>query len=161
MIRVEQPTREALAYIVANLREQDRLELDATTYALDDGYVGHLWALRASQWVVSDGLPAAVIGAWPRWPGVWGVYAFGTDAFESVALTLTKHVRRHMIPAMLRAGCHRAECASIESHHRAHRWLERLGAKREGPPMLGYGKRGEAFIRFVWREADVQRAVRD
>lgn len=147
MIRAE-PTKAETQHVVANLRDLDREEIEATSWDLGQNYVHSLQMIRAFQYVAYAGDdPAAIFGAWPHWPGVWNVYAFGTDAFP--ARSLTKFIRRSMIPTLLEMGAHRADCASLDSHHVAHRWLERLGARRESV-MPGFGKNGETFIRYVW-----------
>lgn len=146
-IRAE-PTADETRFIVERLREADREELDATAWELGDALVQRLQAITAFQYVAyAKGAPAAIFGAWPLWPTVWSVYAMGTDNFP--ALGMTKFIRRRMVPVLLDMGARRAECASIAGHHTAHRWLEALGAERECT-MLGYGKRGEAFHRYVW-----------
>lgn len=142
------PTPEALAHIVQNLRAPDLEEVAATSYDVWPSVWERLCAVRANQsvWEV-DGVPAAVMGAWPLWPGMWTVYAMGTEAFPAV--TMTKFALRVMVPALMESGARRAECASIATHTVAHRWLEGLGAHRESE-MPNYGKGGETFYRYVW-----------
>jgi hypothetical protein len=76
--------------------------------------------------------PVAVVGFVPVCPGVCTAFAFATDAFPSVALTLTRYAIKVMKPALLSAGFHRLECESRADHVDAHRWLEALGFEREG-----------------------------
>src|SRR3546814_12825662 len=80
-------------------------------------------------------------------PGVWSVLLFATDEFHKIRLSLTKHVKRVMIPALVEVGAHRAECHSMEGHAEAHAWLELLGAEREGVRPR-FGKNGEDFECF-------------
>jgi len=147
-VRVKDTSPDALRHVFANLRECDRAELDATNYSLDpDEQTERLMGLATFQFAAYVGeTPAAIIGAWPRWPGVWGAYAFGTDEFPG--RSLTKFAHRVMVPALLEAGAHRAECASLWSHWRSHQWLERLGAKREAI-LRGYGKNRETFYLYA------------
>lgn len=144
---------DTMRHICANLRKADREEIAAVAPSMDpDDLVERYMPLRNFAWSVShDGVPAAVIGAWPVAPCHWKVFAFGTDDFESVALTLTKHVRRFMIPAIVNADAIKADCESLSTHHKAHRWLESLGYERtENLP--GFGQNGEDFVRFTtWR----------
>lgn len=149
-----EPSTRALAHIVRNLRDLDREEIGAVRFELWPDLLNQLCAIRDFQWVWAvDGEPASILGAWPMWPGVWSVYAMGTDAFPARAMT--KHIRRVMMPAMIEAQAHRAQCASIATHETAHRWLEGLGARRESV-MPGYGSGGETFINFVWTLDDVR-----
>lgn len=149
-IRVE-ATPQRLAHIVLNLRRCDAEEVGAVNWSMDD-LLDKLMAVRSFQWVWEvDGAPAGLMGAWPAWPNVWSVYAMGTDAFPGRAMT--KFALRHMMPAMLDVGAHRAQCDSLATHDQAHRWIEGLGGRRESV-MPGFGSRGETFIRFAWRRPD-------
>lgn len=142
---------EAAAYVVEHMRASDRREIEATNWTLD-GLAERVMDAREFAFFASHrGRPAAVIGAVPMWPGVWSVFAFGTDDFKACGLRLTKFARRFIIPAIWNGGGHRMECASIEGHDEAHAWLEALGFYRESE-MQSYGKRGETFYRYVqWR----------
>jgi hypothetical protein len=102
-----------------------------------------------------DGQPVAVCGAMEIWPGVWSVFMFATDRWPEVALSVTRWVKRHLIPALVAVGAHRAECHSIEGHHTAHRWLGLLGAHVESVAR-GMGKKGEDFRRYVWLREDFE-----
>lgn len=107
-------------------------------------------------------VPVACMGYQPRHPGVCEVFAFGTNAFDRVALSLTKHALRVMKPAMLDAGFHRAQCLSRHDHVTAHRWLEHMGFKREGV-LSQYGSDGSDYIQFgaitnVFQRTEAQEA---
>lgn len=139
---------EAVAYIAANMRASDLREIEATNWSMD-GFADRVMLAREFAFFASHrGRPAAVIGALPMWPRVWSVFAFGTDDFGACGLRLTKFARRFIIPAIWNAGGHRMECASIEGHDEAHRWLEALGFHRESE-MHSYGRGGETFYRYV------------
>jgi len=133
-------TQEALEHIVANMREGDEREIFATRWDMDDGaldrdrLVAEMMHFSAFSWVArtSDGEPAAVIGARPLWPGVWGAFAFGTPRWREVALTLTKHALRSMTPTLVEdMGAHLAFCYARADNTLARRWLERIGFKTE------------------------------
>lgn len=96
----------------------------------------------------SDGRPIAVMGFMARHPGICEMFAYGTDAFSRVALTLTRYGLRVMKPAMLAAGLHRAECKSRFDHTDAHRWLEALGFRREGV-LKAYGSDRADYVQFA------------
>lgn len=143
-----QVDREAAEFVVANMRACDRREIEATNWNLDS-LAEQVVMLREFAFFASHrGRPAAVIGAAPMWPGVWSVFAFGTDDFQRVGLRLTKFAARFIIPAIEGSGGHRMECASIDGHDEAHRWLESLGFHRECS-MPRYGRGGETFHRYV------------
>lgn len=144
------------------MREWDRREVFATRWDDDP----NILAMDTMRWgnltrVAWNGeRPVAVIGAIEIWPTVWSVWMYGTDEFPSVGLGVTRFVRDTLIPEIIGAGFRRAECKSLEGHTDAHRWLEALGARREGEPLLNYGKRGETFHTYVWDREDVRRRWR-
>jgi hypothetical protein len=150
----------SMCYITHRLREADRVECFAGRFSHPDqlamdaissqGFVDICWL---------GGVPVAAIGARQSWPGVWSVWAFGTDDWPRVALTLSKHAVRSLRPAMLKLNGHRAECASHVKHHSAHAWLEWMGFKREAL-MRGHGRNGEDFYLYAWRSCDVLQLVR-
>jgi hypothetical protein len=148
-----QDTIDALRCVCANLRESDRREINALHWDEDpDRLVRSVLYCPDAAWLAwIDSRPVAAVGATPMWPGVWSVWAFGTDEFRQVGLLLTKHVRRFIIPMIQRASGHRAECKTIEGHHEAHRWLESFGLQREGTHP-GYGRNGETFHTYARTE---------
>ena len=148
----EEPGFDDVAAVTRNLRERDRAEIFATRWGEDpDELARDTVASGAFRWGAYLGLrPVAMIGAMPRWPGVWSVWAYGTDEWPRVALTLTKHAKRFMIPALLYSGAaRRVDCHALETHVQAREWMRRLGGK-EGNRLDGYGKNGEDFVEYVW-----------
>lgn len=147
----------ALEFICCNLRAADREEVFANRWN-DDPFALAQDTYNAGdfQWIAwRDGLPVASIGAIPVWPGVWQVWAYGTDDWLKVAVTLTKHVKRFMIPAIENTGAHRAQCFALGSHETARRWLERLGAAPECV-LDNYGRHGQTFVLYSWRQRRAQ-----
>jgi hypothetical protein len=137
-------------YVATNMRDWDKREIYATRWNNDPADVaGDCCMAGAFGWVAYDDEPIAVLGAVPLHPGVWGVYMFATDNFAKIAISLTKYVRRVMMPSLTATGAHRAECKSIEGHDTAQRWLEFLGANREST-LSGYGREGEDFHLYAW-----------
>jgi len=145
-------TYESALFVAERMREWDHREIYATRWTEDPRVVAMDCAGAGSfSWCAGLEKPIAVIGAIPTWPGVWSVFMFATDDFRRISFSLTKFVKRVMIPALRQTGAHRAECCSIEGHEIAHRWLELLGAKQEGPTIEDYGRNRESFRRYVWR----------
>lgn len=152
-------TRAAAEFIIENLRPRDREEIFALRWDNDERaftedvmrFAGDMtWAW----W--RDGVPIALQGAWPMRPGVWSCWAFGTEQWPRVVLSMTKHSRRFIIPALLRARFHRAEAVALAAHTDSRRWIEALGAREEGI-RRGFGRHGEDFVCYVWTPADVIR----
>jgi hypothetical protein len=158
-LRVQPPLPDVVE-IVRNLRERDRAEIFACQFGDDPvGFGQQVCAAGAFQWgAYIDGRPVAIIGAMPRWPRVWSMFAFGTDEWDKVVLTLTKHARRFILPALYRSGAHRLECAALEAHEDARKWITFLGGQEE-TRLANYGKNGECFVGFVWMRDDIARAI--
>jgi hypothetical protein len=89
-------------------------------------------------------------------PGVWEVFAFGTDLWPSVVLDMTRYATRRIMPALLRVGFHRAECRALAFHEDSRKWIEFLGAREEAV-LKKFGRAGEDFVSYVWGREDVQR----
>jgi hypothetical protein len=151
MIQITGCPPEAVMSVATNMREKDKEEIYATRWT--DSPIDLAESVMRShgpKWAVwTEAGPVAVAGAALMWPGVWSVYAFGTDDFRRVAPYLTRHIRRVMMPGLVLAGAHRAECRSLGTHTEAHEWLEKLNATREAD-LPRYGRNGEDFVLFSW-----------
>ena len=156
------PPKDDLLYILDNLRERDRQEIYATRWDEDaDALANELCAMGEFRWAAYlDGRPVAAIGAAPRWPGVWSVWAFGTDDWNKVILTLTRHVRDFMIPAIHYSGFHRADCLALETHEDARKWLTFLGGEQE-EKLDNWGKNGENFVVYRWSRETTLRLIHE
>lgn len=157
-----QPNDGDLLYILRNLREQDRREIFATRWSENlDFLVDDCMGVAAlpTSYTVMAGLqdkPIAILGAVEPWPGCWDVWCFGTDQFDLIAFSLTKHIRRVMIPTLLSRGLRRGHCRSLATHTKAHAWLHDLGARPDlDRPLKSWGKGGEDFVQFEWHRADL------
>lgn len=149
---VETSSFGAIDYICHNLRAQDHEEVfgilmedgadyltQQVTYAAWRGFI-----LTAS-W---QGKPAGLVGFTIRHPELAEVFAMGTDDFEHVAFRLTYFGLKYLKPMMLEQGIRRAQCQSLMSHHTAHRWLERLGFRREAV-LREYGRGARDYYQYV------------
>lgn len=135
-----------LLYISSNLRKADREEIFATYWEEDPKALADI-TLRCGdmQWIAYyDKVPVASFGSNPVWPNVWNAWAFGTDQWAKTVLSVTKHVRRFMLPAIFRSGAHRVQAYSHGDHVEAHKWLESFGANCEAV-LVGFGSRRENF----------------
>jgi hypothetical protein len=151
-VQLVAPTRDAVLHVALNMRDRDREEIFATRFDDDCGaFADDIMAVPQFTWVAQKGgEPIAVIGGRPMWPGVWSLYAFGTDRWPEVALTLTKHVKRFMQPALERMA-HLGVAFCHEKHYKAQRWLVRLGAEPIAPILDEWGRGREGFILYGWR----------
>lgn len=144
---------QAIQHIALHLRACDKAEIFALRYD-SDPYALAEEATRTDLRAVAlakDGEPVAGWGVKQMWPGVWSVFLMATPRWPEVMLSVTRHIRKELIPTLDRIGWHRAECASLTDHKDAHRWLEALGAKREAQ-LSGYGRGAQDFYLYVWRK---------
>jgi hypothetical protein len=81
---------------------------------------------------------------------------FATDRWPDVALSVTRHIRRVMMPEMIDAGANRADCWSMDGHDVAHRWLEVLGARREAT-LDDYGPTRKKYHCYSWTRTRLER----
>lgn len=146
----------AVASVAWRCRKQDWREITATVDIEDPNlWAAHLCARSTFGTVAfSRDLPVAALGACRIRPGVFSLWMFATPDWPLVAPAVTRWCHRVLKPSLLRAGAHRAECASLSDHTTAHRWLLRFGFTHEAT-MPGWGKRGETFLQFSWVRPDV------
>lgn len=138
-------------YIAKRMRALDREEIFATRWNdSEESLCEEAVAVPGMSFIASkNGEPVAAGGAVPMHPNVWSMWMFATDKWGSVALTVTKFVKRWLIPAVEHTGAYRLECKSMGTHVVAHKWLDSLGATRESV-LERYGKNGEDFYIFRW-----------
>lgn len=138
-------------YVIERMREWDRREIFALRY--DDDDMAFLRAVIATGdvgWIAGQETePIAVFGCAPMWPGVWSMWFFATDNLRQIGLSVTKLVKRVIVPALIRDGAHRLECRSMEGHIDAQDWLETIGARREAT-LKAFGRAGEDFHVYTW-----------
>jgi hypothetical protein len=159
MIRI-QPLASAsdLRFIVARLREADAEEIFACRWDKDrEAFADELLSFgpQAMHFLAygAEGEPIASFGAVLLWEGVATVWAFGTHRFLEVAPTVTRFIRRAMIPALITQGVHRAECRALASRTATARWLRFLGARCEAV-IPGFGNQKQDFVLYAWTRLD-------
>jgi hypothetical protein len=156
---------DAVAFVARNMRAKDRAEIFATRFDDDANRVAaETMALSRFGCVAWSGPrtcePVAVACAISTWPGVWSVGLYATDRWPEVARATTRWIRSVLIPDLVAAGAHRAECRSLATHATAHRWLERLGASREAV-LSAYGRNREDFLLYAWTHSTLTRTLGD
>ena len=153
-------TLTAVEYLTLNMREIDAREIY--------GLRGHDDPLLLAREVViaatygkagiaeHKGRPCGIMGVSPLWPGVWAVWAFGTEEWAKGVIEISRFGRRVIDPFLRERGAHRAQCESHIEHSDAHRWLGVMGATCEGV-LKGYGRDGADYLSFSWSKAHVLR----
>jgi hypothetical protein len=152
---IAEPPYDDVLFVAQSMRPSDRAEIFATQWTdTPDELAAAVVNSGAFRWgAYIDGVPVAMIGAAPRWPGSWQAWAFGTNEFPRVARTLTRHARRFMQPALINAGARRMDAYALASHAQSNLWLRALGAT-PGNVLENWGKQGETFVCFTWLRKD-------
>lgn len=139
-----------IRYVCQNLRRSSKEDVFGVTDATPEEFAEIMIATPGFKWVgYAKGMPAALIGAYPMHPGVWGLFGFGTDNWKLIWRDVTRTARRDMMKAVADAGAHRAQCLSPATHRETHSWLRMLGATLE-TPMPRYGTDGQDYVMFAW-----------
>jgi hypothetical protein len=156
MSKITSVAPDPLQYILANLRPEDKEEIEAVRGV---GFDSMKLALQFCQlaltldgwifWRGDTGEPSAVLGAYAMTPAVAGCWAFGTPSWPRVVQGVTRHARRVMVPALLKAGFHRAECRALTKREDTKLWLTALGWRAEAV-LSEFGIRHEDFTLFAW-----------
>jgi hypothetical protein len=155
MVKMTPLNADAVAFVAAHMRTDDRAEIFATRADDDAGQVAAETMAYARFGCVAwaEDEPVAVVCAIPMWPGVWSVGMYATDRWPDVARATTLWIRHELIPKLEAAGAHRAECRSHAAHAAAHRWLEHLGATYEAR-LTAFGRNREPFYLYAWTLGD-------
>jgi hypothetical protein len=137
--------------IARNMRELDAEEIwPVTSVQTPETLAVATVAGSGLKYVARCGaVPVATWGASEVRPRVASVWMFATDRWPKVALSVTRHINRTVMPILMSAGCVRAECWSHDNHHVAHRWLELLGAVREAT-VEDYGQNRVPYHCYSW-----------
>ena len=156
MTKISPVAPDPLQHILANLRPDDKEEIEAIR---GEGFDSWKVALQICQlaltcdgwifWRTDTGEPVAVLGAYAMTPAVAGCWAFGTDGWDRVVRSVTRQAKRVMVPALLKAGFHRAECRALSKREDTKLWLTSLGWKEEAV-LSEFGIRREDFTLFAW-----------
>lgn len=156
------PSCTDLLHVAENMRVQDAAEIFALRSDADRiglAYRLHA-ALPAALVAVVAGLDntqtgAAFLGIWAsdETGGLASANLFATADFPLLAKPLVRHVRRVVIPALLRRGCRRVECRALATYGTTRRFIRACGAVEEAV-MPDFGKNREAFVLCAWRRSD-------
>jgi hypothetical protein len=148
-VRIIPATLRDLSYVAANLRPEDRAEVDCQL----DAWSPELLALAALQgfaYVAElDGNPEAGFGAVEQRGGLWTAWSWGTRRMRRCVPDITRFFHAELGPQVAARGAWRVEARALAANDLALRWLARLGATRRCP-LPGYGRNGESFILFDW-----------
>ena len=128
MMTINTATYDDLTYIGSWLCEEDRLELMLTRDT--DDYVSlanDAWASKYKYVALDEAIPVMAFGARPMVRDTALVWGFKTDRGWGAIRSVTKFIKRTMIPALHKAGVRRAVCAVGPDNTVSQRWLRHLG----------------------------------
>lgn len=139
-----------LYYLASNLRQADRRELSETRQ-LDPEQIAIDAAASPWRFVATgkDGLPVFALGAKPAHEGVCSVWGFGTDRYKEGVAEMTSYAKQYMVPALISAGFHRAQCVVHPENASSQRWLGKLGFYAEAT-LRGFGSSRNDMLLYAW-----------
>lgn len=146
------PASAEILDVARRMRESDRTELIATSWATDQEQLAQE---TARAFTVRGAIAAArnredpiVIGALVESrPNVISLGMFATEAWPTIAHQFGRFVRSKLIPELIGRGAHRFEALSMTSHVKAHRFLTFLGLDPIAT-LRAYGRNREDFTLF-------------
>lgn len=152
-MKIDPATTEDVRRVASRMRDRDFDEFSAVTPCDTRQELADLLASRYGGRAdvmcgAGDLGPICIGGTIEARPNVLTLLFFATDEFPTIALPATRFIRNNLFPRLFAAGVHRIEAVSLANYDQAHEWLRLLGLKPETGPLLGYGKRGEAFIQY-------------
>ncbi|TIL64800.1 hypothetical protein [Mesorhizobium sp.] len=148
-VRIVSATLRDLSYIAANLRLEDRTEIDCQFDEWSPALLA-LTALQGFAYVAElNGNPEAGFGAAEQRGGLWIAWSWGTRRMKRCVPGMTEFFRAVLGPQVAAHGAWRVEARALASNELALRWLGRLGATQRCR-LPGYGKNGEDFLLYDW-----------
>jgi len=147
--RIVGATLRDLTYLAANMRPQDRHEIECQLERWNVDLIA-LSALQGPAYVVElDGNPEAAFGATRQRVGLWQAWSWGSKRMHRCVPAITRFFYAVLGPHVAAQGAWRVEARPIAGNDLACRWLARLGAQ-ERCLLPGYGKDGEDFLLYDW-----------
>lgn len=147
--RIVGGTLRDLSYVAANLRPDDKAEIDCQFDEWSPALVA-LSALQGFAYVVElDGNPEAAFGAAEQRSGLWVAWSWGSRRMHRCVPAITKFFYEVLGPDVSARGAWRVEARPLAGNDLAVRWLKRLGATYRCD-LPGYGKNGESFELWDW-----------
>lgn len=152
-MEIDRATSQDVQQVALRMRERDFEEFSAVAAVDTREELADLLAVRYGGRAdvlcgSKGGRPICIGGTIEGRPNVITLLFFATDEFPEIAVSITRFIRSELFPRYFAAGIHRIEAVSLARYGQIHKWLRTIGLEKETGPMLGYGKRGEAFIQF-------------
>lgn len=148
-VRIVPATLRDLSYIAANLRPEDRAEIDCQLDQWSPALLA-MTALQGFAYVAElDGNPEAGFGAAEQRSGLWIAWSWGTRRMKRCVPGITAQFHAVLGPQVAARGAWRVEARALAANELALRWLGRLGATQRCL-LPAYGRNGEDFFLYDW-----------
>ena len=148
---IKQGTARDLCFVAANLRDEDRREIEASAKLESMTAAAMLsWQTSGNGWCWTawiDDQPHAAFGlsaVSDLQPHMLSAWAWGTKRFKRCVPAITRFCLATWPEQIISHGYRRVEIRSLKDHDLAHKWLQGLRARREAE-MPQYGVNGETF----------------
>ncbi len=149
---IDEPDEDYVRFVAERMREKDRAEFEAMTFANTKSELNQILVNRYSNGTaigVGKDEPIAVGAMVEVRPNVITLMFFATDRFGEIAIDLTRFIKRELFERYKAAGVHRIECVSMATYTASHRWIGILGLEHEAT-FEGFGRDGQAYKQFAW-----------
>jgi hypothetical protein len=149
MIVIHPPSFDELLHVAKNLRGDDVKELSATRNLAQPTWLAtSAHAAKYKRIAYFDNEPVFAFGMSMIKPGLGQAWGFGTEKSHLVTRTVTKFIRKTMVPEMLSMGLTAAQAIGHPDNQVSRRWLSHLGF-REIANLSGIGAGGQDLILWV------------
>lgn len=151
LVTIDSATREAVLNSAKRISNLDKIDLGMLSFEenIEDICLSLLDMCDNSGycWVFSyNNQPEAFYGVCETLPGIWSVFGFGTENFYKIKYTVTKFIKRRVIPILIAKKARRA-VALVRGD--GNKWLQNLGAKIE-VVLKNWGKDGSNYTMLTW-----------
>lgn len=151
LITIDSATKEAVLNSAKRISNLDKIDLAMLSFEenIEDICLSLLDMCDTSGycWVFSyNGQPEAFYGVCETLPGIWSVFGFGTENFYKIKYTVTKFIKRRVIPILISKKARRAVALT---RGEGNKWLQSLGAKIE-TVLKNWGKDGSNYTMLTW-----------
>lgn len=155
MISIRPATVLDACFVAANMREQDRFEIDAVTQfdnpaAIACGLLGASPGAAFAAYVNDQPVCIFGVARASHVPHLCSGWAYGTNRMKRAVPAITKFCVETLMPDMIAQGVRRCEVRTYVGHDLSHGWLRRMGGRMEGISR-GYGRNGEDFAVYAWK----------
>ena len=161
MIKIEGFNTRDVSYILAHCRALDREEIWCQFQpGVSNDYVT-AWVMQSAEGFIARfrGLPVAAFGLSRTTFQCAHAWAFGSDRMRYAVPAISRFFITALGAAAVKSGIKSVEARSLASHHEAHVWMFKLGARCIAR-LPDYGTGGQDFLLFRWTVEDFQRISR-